>query len=199
MTLSDRLKRLIPTREQLEGNRYTKWCAPWLGERKLWHWSRRGVALGVGVGMFFGLLTPLAQAPLALGAAVLLRANVPAAVASTLVTNPVTWGPIYYAAWRTGARLLGRHPLEEDKAALAELESMAAQELTSDTQAAKPLSTWHRIQRLGAPLLLGMAVFAVVGGAVSYLLIHFGWWGYTRIKRWRRQRGPGSAGPGERL
>ena len=182
------LKRFIPTREQLESNRYTRWCARWIGQPKLWQWSRRNVALGVGLGMFFGLLMPLGQTPLALGAAILLRANVPAAVASTLVTNPVTWGPIYYAAWHTGARLLGRDDLEKDAAARAELASMTTQERAGEKQAAKPLSTWKRVQGLGAPLLLGMAVFAVAAGITSYLLILVGWWGYSHLKRRRRQR-----------
>jgi uncharacterized protein (DUF2062 family) len=64
----------------------------------------------MALGFFFGLLVPLAQIPLSAAAAVTLRANVPAAVASTLVTNPVTFGPLYYAAWRLG-RPVPRPPL----------------------------------------------------------------------------------------
>ncbi|MDO9012805.1 MAG: DUF2062 domain-containing protein [Gallionella sp.] len=63
---------------------------------RLWRPTRHGVALGVALGIFFGLLVPLAQIPLSVGMAVLLRANVPTAIASTLVSNPVTFGPIYY-------------------------------------------------------------------------------------------------------
>lgn len=186
MSLLLRFKRHIPTRAQLESNRFTGWFARWLGDPKLWHWSRRSVALGVGVGLFFGLLVPLGQTPLALGAAIVLRANVPAAVASTLVTNPVTWGPIYYAAWHTGARLLGRDNLDQDTTARAELATITQQEQVGEKQAAKPLSTWKRIQGLGAPLLLGMAVFAVAASILSYLLIMVGWWGHSRLKRRRR-------------
>ncbi|MFJ4290633.1 DUF2062 domain-containing protein [Cupriavidus sp. NPDC089707] len=61
----------------------------------------------MALGFFFGLLIPLAQIPRSAAAAVALRANVPAAVASTLVTNPLTFGPIYYAAWRVGSAILG--------------------------------------------------------------------------------------------
>ena len=107
------LRRLIPTREQLQAGRFTRWLAPFLGHAKLWHWSRRGVAAGVGVGIFFGLLVPIAQIPLSVGAAIVMRANVPAAVSSTLVSNPVTFAPIYYLAYRTGLLVTGdevRHP-----------------------------------------------------------------------------------------
>ena len=36
----------MPTREQLQAGRFTRWLAPFLGHAKLWHWSRRGVAAG---------------------------------------------------------------------------------------------------------------------------------------------------------
>ena len=55
MTLSARLQRLIPTREQLQAGRFTRWLAPWLGQRRLWRLSRHGVALGMAIGIFFGL------------------------------------------------------------------------------------------------------------------------------------------------
>ena len=63
--------------------------------------------MGVAVGVFFGLLLPVAQIPVSAAVAVLLRANLPMAVASTLVTNPVTFGPVYYGAYRLGKALLG--------------------------------------------------------------------------------------------
>lgn len=95
-------RRLIPSREVLLANRWLRWLAPWLGHPKLWHWSRRGVALGVALGVFFGLLIPLAQIPLT-AAAVVLRANQPAATASTLISNPVTFAPLYYTAYHLGS------------------------------------------------------------------------------------------------
>ena len=41
-----RLRAKVPTREQIQANRWLGWLAPWLGHTRLWHWSRRGVALG---------------------------------------------------------------------------------------------------------------------------------------------------------
>lgn len=96
---------------------------PVLQHPRLWHVSRRGIALGVALGMFFGLLLPIAQIPMSAAVAVALRANVPAAVASTFVSNPVTFGPIYYAAWRLGSAVLGepgQPPAPEALAAAAE-------------------------------------------------------------------------------
>ena len=76
MGLYARLRKKMPTREQIQANRWLAWLAPWLGHPRLWHWSRRGVAMGVTLGVFFGLLIPIAQIPLSVGAAVLLRASV---------------------------------------------------------------------------------------------------------------------------
>ena len=74
-TLRARLLRLIPSREQLQAGRFTRWLAPWLGQRALWHLSRRGVALGMAIGIFFGLLIPIAQIPASAAVAIVLRAN----------------------------------------------------------------------------------------------------------------------------
>jgi uncharacterized protein (DUF2062 family) len=81
--------------------------APHLADPKLWCWSRRGVALGVAIGLFIGFLIPVAQILLAAAAAVVLRANVPIAAAGTFVTNPFTVPPIYYGAYQLGAWATG--------------------------------------------------------------------------------------------
>ena len=108
MSWLTRLRAMIPTRAQIRDNRWLRWLSPWLRKPRLWRWSRRGVAMGVALGIFFGLLVPVAQIPLSVGAAVLMRANVPAAAASTLVTNPLTFGPLYYVAYQLGHRITGR-------------------------------------------------------------------------------------------
>lgn len=165
------LRRRLPTREQLHANRWLRWLGPYLHHPHLWHWSRRGVAIGVAMGVFFGLLIPIAQIPLAATAAIVLRANVPAAIASTLVTNPVTFAPIYYAAYRTGSWIVGG--TEGD----AESEPARAQEHAG---------LWQRVTALGKPLLTGLVLFATLAGLLAYGLITLGWrlW----ILRRRRQR-----------
>lgn len=77
--------------------------------------------MGLAVGVFFGLLIPIAQIPAAALVALLLRANIPAAVGSTLVTNPITFPPVYYAAYHLGDWLLG----SEKNSAPVELDQIA--------------------------------------------------------------------------
>ncbi|MDP1605417.1 MAG: DUF2062 domain-containing protein [Rhodocyclaceae bacterium] len=173
MSLLERLQRHIPTREQLADKRWLRWLGPVLLEPRLWHWSRRGVALGVGIGVFFGLLIPIIQIPFSAVAAVVLRANVPAAAASTLITNPVTFGPIYYAAYQLGAWVTG-----ED--APAEARTPLPQQTGADE------SFWESLANVGLPLFVGLSISATIAGVSSYALISFGW--YWRVMRRRRRR-----------
>lgn len=180
MRFRERVRRHIPSREQIQGNRWLAWLSPWLHQTKLWHWSRRGVALGVALGMFFGLLLPIAQIPLSVAAAVILRANVPAAVASTLVTNPITFGPIYYGAYRLGAWVTG-DPVVAD--------TTVSDVITeSDGDHADDVSMWHRITALGKPLLVGLAITSTLMGLVTYGLITLVWRLRTLSKRRNRRR-----------
>jgi hypothetical protein len=174
--LREWFRRLAPDREQLEKSRWLRWIGPYLHHPRLWHWSRRGVALGVALGVFFGLLIPVAQIPFSAAAAVALRANLPAAAASTLVTNPVTFAPIYFAAYRVGAWITGN-------TATPAPEALEGRELPADA------GFWERIGALGKPLLAGLAVMAALCGLLAYLLISLGW----RLWVWgRRRRGPGT-------
>jgi uncharacterized protein (DUF2062 family) len=162
-----RLPDWLPSAEAIQANRWLRWLGPALHHPRLWHMSRRGLALGMALGFFFGLLVPLAQIPLSAAAAVALRANLPAAVASTLVTNPLTFGPLYYAAWRLGSALLG-DPAEAPSIPIAAVEESAADE--SWWQAAK-----RRILGVGKPLMLGLAIMATAVGIATYFLVSVAW------------------------
>ena len=167
-----RLKRLLPEREQLASNRWLRWLGPRLFHPRLWHVSRRGVALGVAIGVFFGFLIPIAQMPVSAAVAVALRANLPTAVASTLVTNPVTFAPVYYAAWKLGGHLLGEGGPPVDAQEPARLgEGWWA-------------ATWRFATGVGRPLVLGLAIFAVADGIGMYLMISLVW---ALRTRWRRR------------
>lgn len=171
----ERLRSHIPTREQIVDNRWLRWLTPYLGHPRLWHWSRRGVAIGVGIGVFFGLLIPVAQIPLSAVAAVVLRANIPAAAASTLVTNPVTFAPVYYAAYKLGVWVTGAN---------GEMAGHAENPPAPDPDA----GFWQRIANLGMPLLVGLTITATIAGFASYLLISLGWYLYVMRKRRQRTR-----------
>lgn len=171
--MKQHLKRLLPDAERVRHNPWLRWIGFALHHPQLWHITRRGVALGVALGIFFGLLVPIAQIPLSAAAAVVLRANIPTAVASTLITNPVTFAPIYYAAYHLGATLIGEKGVPKN----LEVGSSENGE-----------ASWiDRIAALGKPLLLGLLILACSMGALAYLLIT-GVWRLKILLAWHRRR-----------
>lgn len=176
--LPERFRRFMPDPNTLRNHRALQWMGPMLHDSRLWHVNRRGIALGLAIGIFFGLLMPVAQILFAAGAALLLRANIPAAVGSTLVTNPITFAPVYYAAYHLGAWMLGHAnvPVAE-----VDLEHVAAKTATG-------LALWmDRLATVGAPLALGLLTLAVTLSVLMYFAVHWAW--RIRIVRaWQRRR-----------
>lgn len=213
------LRSLLPTRDSVRDNRWLRWLGPALLHPRLWHMSRRGLALGLALGVFFGFLVPIAQIPLSAAAAVMLRANLPVAMASTLVTNPATFGPIYYAAWRVGSVVLGEPaseppPLEPPPQAQALSEegapsaAVALAALPSDPPAGPDSQVrgsgeagwWGalagKFAQVGKPLVVGLVIFACAGGLLCYVAVTWVWVLRVRLqRRQRQQRPPGIANP----
>lgn len=136
------------------------------------------MALGAALGVFFGFLIPVAQIFASAIFALALRANLPVAAASTLVSNPFTYGPIFVLAHRTGAALLGERPDPEREIAVAR----EAEQPRADPQ------TWReRVGAVGKPLALGLAVFAVIGGSVTWVLVNLLWLLAVQLRLRRRR------------
>jgi uncharacterized protein (DUF2062 family) len=153
------LRRWLPRAQTIRSNRALGWLAPVMGRRWLWRIDGRGLALGTAAGVFFGLLIPVAQIPLAAVAAYVMRANLPAAVAATLISNPFTYVPIYIFAHHIGTVLLG-----VPEVPLADV--MPAQAADG---------WWAHVTGIGEPLLLGLFTLAVVATAVAYVGMRLVW------------------------
>lgn len=125
--------------------------------------------------MFFGFLIPVAQILFSALFALLLRANLPVAAVATLVSNPLTYAPIFVLAYRTGSMLLGEPP---DAAQEAAVEEQAQAPLVDDPQ------TWvEQFGAIGKPLALGLAIFAVVGGVATWIVVNLLWLLLARLRR----------------
>ncbi|TNF61077.1 MAG: DUF2062 domain-containing protein [Burkholderiales bacterium] len=186
-----RLKAMLPSPESIRANRWLRWLGPLMHHPKLWHFSRRGIAVGVAIGVFFGLLVPIAQIPLSVGMAVAMRANVPAAAASTLISNPATYGPLWYGSYRLGKFVLGRESMGEEEA--MRVLSRAQREAGKAEDSQGTLKRWFRqLGDIGKPLFLGMALMATFTGLLAYFLVSGIWILRVRSVRSRRlrERGP---------
>lgn len=166
-----RLRRLadkaVPSRESIETNRWLKPVAGRVMHSSLWRFTRRSVPRGVALGMLTGILVPMGQIPASALLALPLRANIPAAAATTFLTNPFTTPPLWIAAYGLGSWMLGLG---------------LAPALKGD---AAGWGGWL-LHHGGPALLTGLvtlaAVFAVIGYFASSLL--WRWW----IVRKRRRR-----------
>ncbi len=183
------LQRKMPSAESLRTNKWLNWLGPSLHHPRLWHMSRRGIALGLAIGLFFGLLLPTAQIPCSAALAMVLRANLPVAVVGTLVTNPVTSVPLYYAAWRLGSAVLG----EPAGPHMGGVPGPVGAHLPP----ARPglggwlADAWERLRAVGKPLVLGLALLATTTGVLAYFLVSWVWrakvvWAWRRRQRLRQ-------------
>ncbi len=185
--MKQRYKAWMPSPESIRNNRWVNWLGPAIHHPRLWHFSRKGIALGLALGIFFGLLIPVAQIPLSAAAAVLLRANVPMAMASTLVTNPVTFGPVYYGAYQLGKFILREPALsEEQTAAVLERHVQVSENNKSWAYRFKASIRW--LTTVGKPLVVGLGILATLGGLLTYALINLAWILHTRWSRSKRLR-----------
>ena len=174
--LLQRVRRLMPTRDEARRQRALRWLGPLLEREWLWRMNRRAVASGVALGVFVGLIVPVAQMPVAAAGALLMRANLPAAALATLVSNPLTVAPIYWLAHRTGAAILASSGSEQVVAPPAD--GLEAANIT--------LADWiQRIADVGVPLMLGLSLFAACGAVLAYLAVRLIWrWSVI----WQRRR-----------
>lgn len=163
------MKRWVPTRAQLRASRWLRPVAHHLEDERLWHMDRGSVARAVAIGVFFGFLIPVAQFLFAIATAIVLRANVAIAAASTLVSNPLTFPPIYWAAYKLGRFILGE---PDDEAGALRIESETEALLARQGFIE---GIWSSIQAAGAPLMVGLAAMAITGAVLGFALVWLLW------------------------
>jgi hypothetical protein len=129
--------------------------------------NRRSVTGGLVLGLFIGVLPFLGHTPVVVVAALLLRVNLPIAIASTWIANPLTYGPIFYAEY-----LLGNFLMKLPPAALS-------MDLPWKDLIAALARTWR-------PLWLGAVVTGLLLAGTAYLLSN-ALWRLTTQKRLKRR------------
>lgn len=143
-----------------------------LGEKlhapNLWHLNRRSVSLAFACGMWAMYTPPLPwQMVIAAVLAIYFNANLPISVALVWITNPVTWVPMYYLAYKLGSLVLGQGSF--DFTQFSELFSIE--------------KAWE----LGAPLLLGCFILMNAGALLGYGSIRL-LWRRSVLHRWELRK-----------
>jgi len=166
--------RNMPTREQMERNRFIRPFAHRVLRSELWRFTRRSVPRGVALGLLVGVIVPFAQILFAALLSVSVRANVPLAALATFVTNPFTTPLIWVVAYWIGSWLL-----RVDAATMVAPVNTAIEE--TDLQ---QFLTW--LTHAGLETAFGLIVIAVVAASISYLLSGLVW-RMVVARKWRRR------------
>ena len=164
--VAKRVKKYLPASDKVSQHKMLRWLGPTLTKPSLWQINRRSIAMGLAIGVFWGFLIPVAQIVFAAIMAVFLRANLPMAIGSTLVTNPLTFAPVYFLAYQFGDFVLGKSGPDVTEEMLAA--QMGQISVTS--------AGWiDKIGDFAAPLFTGLVVFASVGAVLSYVVVSLLW------------------------
>ena len=150
------LKRYLPDHRTLREQWYLRPFQALLHDPALLHPNRRTATRALAIGLFWAFIpVPFQMAGAAL-VALWLRVNIPIALASVWITNPVTMGPIFYAQYRLGAWLLDESPGDFQF------------ELSLEWLTQGLMNIWQ-------PMLLGTLVFAVFFSTLGYVVLNRIW------------------------
>jgi uncharacterized protein len=171
-------KRHIPTRETVHRYRLLRPFAAHLTHSSLWRMTRRSVPRGVALGLFVAVIIPVMHTAIAAVLAIPARANVAVAAAFTLLVNPITIPPLYYAAYR-----IGSWELHHD----ARLVNPAAAERFSSELSR--LLFW--VHEASGSIAIGVLTIAVASAVIGYVGSALVWrfWSQNRWRQRRRSRG----------
>lgn len=149
--------KILPSREKIENSRVLRPVAHLLGDPRIWHFNRRTIARGIAIGFFFGSLPIIGQMLLAAMMAIVLRVNMPIAVVSTFISNPVTMPFFYTANYYFGAWLMDKPAVDLGKMSWS------------------PEALLSLGGEILVPLYFGSVVVGVILSFVSFIVLRI-WW-----------------------
>lgn len=162
------LQRLLPDARRLSNQPTIAGLVRRLGERGIWTFNRRAIAGGAAIGLFIAFIPLPVQMLTAAAASLVLRVNLPMAIAAVWVTNPLTMVPIYYGTYRLGRWLLGTPA------------PTGLGDLSVATLADHLALIWQ-------PLLVGCLITGAALAVLAYTGIHL-MWRLAITLRWRARR-----------
>ncbi len=136
-----------------------------------WALNRRNVTRAFALGLFIAFVPLPIHFVLAAALALILRLNVPAAIAGTFLTNPFTMVPLYLSAYWIGTQLLGipEHPIEFH---------MSWEWLRTGL-----LPIWK-------PFLLGSLIMGLLCATAGYAILG-GLWHVTLVMKYHKRKSAG--------
>ena len=161
-------KKYMPDPHKLREHKFLKTFGSLLHDPNLWHFNRRSVAGGFSLGLFNAFVPLPSQMLLSAIGAVIFRVNLPIAVGTVWITNPITIPPMFYFTYLVGTWILG-HPTQ-----------VVHFELSYEWLSSGFLAIWQ-------PFLLGCFVTGSVSALIGYVTVR-GLWRLQVIKHMKRRR-----------
>ena len=161
------IKRLFPKLDAVKEEKVLKIFGPAVLQPNLWHINKKSVSRGFAIGAFCAFIPLPGQMILAAFLALTFAANLPIAIILTWITNPLTYTPIFFFAYKIGSFFITTN---------------VTPEITDDE-----LSLLSNIMHIWEPLFLGSIILALIGSIISYLLIRI-YWRYYVIKIWSKRK-----------
>ena len=154
------------------------WIAPvshLLHDPNLWGIRRRTVVPAFAAGLFVACLPLPGHTLFGILIAVLLRINVPVTAVTTLISNPLTMGPLYYVCFEIGRVLLRQPPQAYEF------------DMSFGWLAERFATIW-------LPMLLGGVLLGAILSLIGFIALDLIWrasiWDYlARRRQRRRERG----------
>ena len=162
------LRRYLPDADKVRANPALRPVSFLLNRKDIWHLHRRSAAGATFIGLFCAFLPVPSQMVIAAVLAVIFRCNLPIAVALVWITNPLTFPPMFYFAYRLGAWLLDMR-LETDSVRM-------------------DVDWWiSNLDNIGYPMLFGALVCGWVAGVTGFVVVRV-LWRFHVIRRWKERR-----------
>jgi uncharacterized protein (DUF2062 family) len=117
--------------------------------------NRKMITRGILVGLFWGFIPMPMQMAGVMATTPFFRFNAPLGLLTVWLSNPITYGPLWYVEYLTGNFILGREGLEGIQLTMHWFKSH-----------------WDDIV---VPLYVGTAFFSIVVSLVIYLLLNWLW------------------------
>src|SRR3989344_6938083 len=162
------IRRYLPDPHKIRDHKHLRLFGTLLHDPNLWHLNRRSASGAFAVGLFMAFVPLPFQMLPAAALAILLRVNLPIAVALVWITNPVTMPAVFYFCYSLGAWLLNTpvHAVEFE-------------------------ISWEWIStelfRIWKPFLLGSSLVSAMSAAAGYFGIR-ALWRWHVVRDWERRK-----------
>ncbi len=158
----------MPDPELIRQNKYLKMLGPWMQRANIWHLNRRSASGALALGVFSAWMPIPFQMILAAILAIIAGVNMPLAIATVWISNPITMPVMFYAAYLMGTWVMnwertGFH-FELSWGWLAD-----------------------SLHDYGPPFLLGCALLGLICSLGTYLVIN-SLWRYSILFSWKKRR-----------